>query len=166
MHSSLIILIVLLDRKLWLAFRLADLQSWCPVGDYNLSTGDQACRWLAVCLVSQINVPIIICLWRKSDLVSQPSSFWVPKNQRMLPWILDVPRRNFHGIFSVELHSWHGRSDADAWSELTEGEEWKCRFKWREPLQHFPKSSPTRRNRLGTRPGTRKKDLFECWKFY
>ena len=24
----------------------------------------------------------------------------------------------------------------------------------------------SRRNRLGTRPGTLKKDLFECWKFY
>ena len=42
---------------------------------------------------------------------------------RMLPRILDVPRRNFHGMFSVELHSWLGRSDADAWSESTEGEE-------------------------------------------
>ena len=30
------------------------LQSWCPVGDRNLSTGDQACQWLAVCLVSQV----------------------------------------------------------------------------------------------------------------
>ena len=81
------------------------------------------------------NVPIIICLWRKSDLVSQPSSFWVPQNQRMLPRILDVPRRNFHGIFS-----WHGRSDADAWSESSEGEEWKCRFKSRQPLHPSPKS--------------------------
>ena len=74
------------------------------------------------------NVLILICLWRKSDLVSQPSSSWVPKNQRMLPRILDVPRRNFHRFFSVELYSCHGRSDADAWSQSTEQEELQCRF--------------------------------------
>ena len=46
----------------------------------------------------------------------------------MLPRILDVPRRNFHWIFSVELHSCHDRSDADAWSQWTEREDWQCWF--------------------------------------
>ena len=58
----------------------------------------------------------------------------------MLPHNLDVPRRRFHGIFSVELYSCHGRSDADAWSESTEGEERQCRFSSTQPPSAWPQS--------------------------
>jgi len=108
------------------------------------------------------NVPIIIWLWRKTDLVSQPSSSWVPKNQRMLHRILLFPVMIFTDFLS-ELFSFHVRSDADAWSQSTEPVKWQCRFRstatpqkaWRERLGLRPKKS-----------NKRKKGLFQCWKLY
>ena len=119
--------------------------------DPNHSMGDQGCQWLAVFYLSGKNVLIFICLWRKSDSVSQPSSSsWVPKNLRRLPRILDVPSRNLNWILCVELYSFHGRSDADSWSESTKREEWQCRFRSTASPKAWRKSPEETRNEANT----------------
>ena len=63
---------------------------------YGWSSVPMACSLFAF---SGKNILIFICLRRKSDLVSQPSSSSVTNSQRMSPRILAVPQRNFRGFF-------------------------------------------------------------------